>query len=168
MEKFCPFQFSIEDAECCNDLSELLPNFKTSSVILGAITVARSAIESEQLIKSRVEEALKHIDRERLILAPDCGLGFLTNQMIDSKVENMVKVAKVLQKLHFTLEMKKIEINRFSIQIQRFHFIFCNGGKSEYKFFVNFMHAINLNFPPYFILYYFQTVKNIRHATYVQ
>jgi len=89
-------QFSIEDAEACNDLSELLPNFKTSSVILGAITVARSAIESEQLIKSRVEEALKHIDRERLILAPDCGLGFLNNQMIDSKVENMVKVAKVL------------------------------------------------------------------------
>ena len=77
-------------------MSELLPNFKKSSVILGAITVARSAIESEQLIKSRVEEALKHIDSERLILAPDCGLGFLTNQMIDSKVENMVKVAKVL------------------------------------------------------------------------
>jgi len=89
-------QFSIEDAECCNDLSELLPNFKNSSVILGAVTVARSAIESEEKIKSRAEEALKHIDHERLILAPDCGLGFLSNDMINSKVENMVKVANGL------------------------------------------------------------------------
>ena len=47
-------------------------------------------------MKSRAEEALKHIDHERLILAPDCGLGFLSNDMINSKVENMVKVANGL------------------------------------------------------------------------
>ena len=69
---------------------------KKSTVILGSVTVARSAIESEEAIKDRIEEALKHIDRERLILAPDCGLGFLTKEMIDSKVENMVKVANGL------------------------------------------------------------------------
>ena len=74
-------------------MSELLPNFKKSAVILGIIKVARSAIESEEDIESRVKEALKYIDRERLLLAPDCGLGFLTEEMINLKVENMVKVA---------------------------------------------------------------------------
>ena len=75
-------------------MSELLPNFKKSAVILGIIKVARSAIESEEDIESRVKEALKYIDRERLVLAPDCGLGFLTEEMINLKVENMVKVDK--------------------------------------------------------------------------
>ena len=74
-------------------MSELLPNFKKSAVILGIIKVARSAIESEEDIESRVKEALKYIHRERLVLAPDCGLGFLTEEMINLKVENMVKVA---------------------------------------------------------------------------
>ena len=75
-------------------MTELLPNFKHSAVILGIIKDARSAIESEDDIENRINEALKHIDRERLVLAPDCGLGFLTEEMINLKVENMVKVAK--------------------------------------------------------------------------
>ena len=87
-------QFSIEDAEACNDLSQLLPNFKQSKVILGTIKVARSAIESVEEIQARVTEALKYIDGERLILAPDCGLGFLSEEMIDKKMRNMITVAK--------------------------------------------------------------------------
>ena len=71
-----------------------MPNFKQSKVILGAIKVARSAIESVEDIETRVNEALKYIDGERLILAPDCGLGFLSEEMIIEKIGNMVKVAK--------------------------------------------------------------------------
>ena len=73
-----------------------MPNFKQSKVIFGAIKVARSAIESVEEIEARVREALKYIDGERLILAPDCGLGFLTEKMINEKIGNMVKVAKSL------------------------------------------------------------------------
>ena len=91
------FQFSIEDAEAGNDLRELLPHFSQSSVILGVIKVARSAIESTEDIESRVKEALQYIPTERLILAPDCGLGFLTDEMITQKIKNMVKVAKSVQ-----------------------------------------------------------------------
>ena len=75
-------------------MSELLPKFKQSTVILGVIKVARSSIESVEEIENRVNEALKFIAPERLILAPDCGLGFLTEEMITQKIENMVKVAK--------------------------------------------------------------------------
>ena len=45
MEKSGIHQVSIEDAEAKNDLDALLPNFKNMTVILGAITIARSKIE---------------------------------------------------------------------------------------------------------------------------
>ena len=72
----------------------MLPQFKKSTIILGVVTVARSRIETVEDIKKRVEEALKYIDSERLVLAPDCGLGFLTEDMITQKITNMVEAAK--------------------------------------------------------------------------
>jgi len=87
-------QFSIEDAEAQNNLEELLPLFKKSTVILGAIAIARSKIEDFDELKGRIGEALKFIDPERLVLAPDCGLGFLEESKILEKLETMTKVAK--------------------------------------------------------------------------
>ena len=46
------------------------------------------------LLKGRIGEALKYIDPERLVLAPDCGLGFLEESKILKKLETMTKVAK--------------------------------------------------------------------------
>merc|ERR1719186_2126721 len=86
-------QVSIEDAEVRNDLS-LLAMFKKTSVILGVVAVARSKVETVQEIKKRVEEALKYIPRERLVLAPDCGLGFLPPRILKQKLANMVEAAK--------------------------------------------------------------------------
>ncbi len=70
-------QVSIEDAHCQNNL-ELLEKFKKKSVIFGAIAIASSRLESEEEIIDRINSALLHIDRERLVIAPDCGLGLLT------------------------------------------------------------------------------------------
>ena len=87
-------QFSIEDAEAQNNLEELLTLFKKSSIIFGAITIARSKIEEFDQLKAKIGEALKFIDPERLVLAPDCGLGFLEESKILKKLETMTKVAK--------------------------------------------------------------------------
>ena len=87
-------QFSIEDAEAQNNLEELLPLFKKSSIIFGAITIARSKIEEFDQLKGRIDEALKYIDPERLVLAPDCGLGFLEESQILAKLKVMTEVAK--------------------------------------------------------------------------
>ena len=46
------------------------------------------------MLKGRITEALKFIDPERLVLAPDCGLGFLEESKILAKLETMAKVAK--------------------------------------------------------------------------
>ena len=80
-------QFSIEDAEAQNNLEELLPLFKKSSIIFGAITIARSKIEEFDELKARIVEALKFIDPERLILAPIVDLIF-------AKLEVLARIAK--------------------------------------------------------------------------
>ena len=56
--------------------------------------MARTRVETEEEVVSKVREALKFIPAERLILAPDCGLGMLPLNIIQQKLQVMVKVAK--------------------------------------------------------------------------
>ena len=86
-------QVSIEDAHRHNDLS-LLEIFKTTTVILGVIAIAKSRIESVDEIRSRLNDALEHIDADRLIAAPDCGLGFMTREMAVSKLSALSEAAR--------------------------------------------------------------------------
>lgn len=87
-------QASIEDAQAQNELDQLLPHFKNITIILGVVKVARSTVEPADLIEQRARDALKYIDPDRLILAPDCGLGFLPEDLIMQKLSNMVQAAK--------------------------------------------------------------------------
>ena len=86
---------SIEDAHRPNDLS-LLELFTHQTIVLGVIGIARSRIESVEEIASRLREALNHIDHERLLAAPDCGLGMLSRHQVKAKLANMVKGARLV------------------------------------------------------------------------
>lgn len=86
---------SFEDAHRHNDLS-LLERFKTTSVIFGSVAIAKSHIESVDEIRQRLTQALQHIDRDRLLAAPDCGLGLLSREQASAKLTNMVLAAKSL------------------------------------------------------------------------
>merc|ERR1719336_3586069 len=86
---------SIEDAWCRNDLS-LLGLFKKTKVIMGAMNVSSSRIETVEEIRARLTEALEHIDADRLIVAPDCGLALLDGEhrlKLNLKLANMCKAA---------------------------------------------------------------------------
>ena len=63
-------------------------------MILGCVTVARTRVETEEEVKARVKEALKFISPDRLVLAPDCGLGMLSENIINQKLQVMAKVAR--------------------------------------------------------------------------
>lgn len=80
---------SIEDAHRHNDLT-LLEKFRKTAVIFGSIGIARSHVETVTEIEARLRQALQHIDPERLIVAPDCGLGYLPRELALEKLENMV------------------------------------------------------------------------------
>jgi 5-methyltetrahydropteroyltriglutamate--homocysteine methyltransferase len=69
-------------------------------VVLGVVEVASSHIESIEDISTRLRDALKHIDPPRLLVAPDCGLGFLPRPVLIQKLQNMVIAAKSITAEH--------------------------------------------------------------------
>ena len=84
---------SIEDAHRHNDL-KLLEDFKTKKIIFGLIKIASSEVEEVEEIRTRIKDCLNHIDAERLIAAPDCGLGYLSRDMAKMKLKNLSAAAK--------------------------------------------------------------------------
>jgi len=90
-------QLSIEDAHCLNDL-KLLENFNRTAVILGVLTIASSKIESSEYIGQRLELALQHIDADRLLAAPDCGLMMLGRNLAMAKLKNMCAAAQAVDR----------------------------------------------------------------------
>jgi len=90
-------QVSIEDAHCLNDLA-LLEHFKQSAVILGVVTIASSRVETVDYIQQRFELALQHIDAERLLAAPDCGLMMLGRELAMAKLDNMCRAAQAIDR----------------------------------------------------------------------
>jgi 5-methyltetrahydropteroyltriglutamate--homocysteine methyltransferase len=95
IEDSCIMAVSIEDAHRHNDLS-LLENFKTTSVILGVVAIAKSRVEPVEEIRERLKAALEHIDAARLIAAPDCGLGLLGRDLTLQKLSNLGAAAHSL------------------------------------------------------------------------
>ncbi len=83
---------SLEDAHRRNDLA-LLEQFPNSSVILGTVAIASSRVETPEEIAARLAQALRHIDRDRLIAAPDCGLTMLGRDLAMQKLRNMCAAA---------------------------------------------------------------------------
>ena len=83
---------SLEDAHRHNDL-RLLERFRSTTVILGAVAVAKSRIEPVDEIRARLRAALDHIDLGRLIAAPDCGLGLLGRELAVAKLTNLCAAA---------------------------------------------------------------------------
>jgi 5-methyltetrahydropteroyltriglutamate--homocysteine methyltransferase len=86
-------QISLEDAHRHNDLS-LLECFRDSTVILGSVAIAQSRVEAVEDIAARLAAALAHIDPDRLMAAPDCGLAMLGRDLAMEKLRNMCVAAK--------------------------------------------------------------------------
>ena len=84
---------SIEDAHRHND-SSLFEQFENTILILGCFDIGASEVESVERIRARMLEVLDHIDADRLIAAPDCGLGLLGRELAIKKLVNLVAAAK--------------------------------------------------------------------------
>jgi 5-methyltetrahydropteroyltriglutamate--homocysteine methyltransferase len=86
---------SIEDAHRPNDLS-LLERLTRTKVILGVIAIGRSRVEEVEEVRERLRAALEHISAERLIAAPDCGLGLLGRDLARAKLKVLTEAAHSL------------------------------------------------------------------------
>jgi 5-methyltetrahydropteroyltriglutamate--homocysteine methyltransferase len=70
---------------------------KEKQVMVGCIDLSDMAVESPETIAARVRRALPYVARERVILAPDCGMKYLPREVAQGKLKAMVEAAKILR-----------------------------------------------------------------------
>ncbi len=90
-------QFSIETAQSNLDTG-VLKQLPDQTIILGVIDLADMAVESAETVAARIRRALPHIDPERVIVAPDCGLKYLPRDVADGKMRAMVEGAAIVRR----------------------------------------------------------------------
>ena len=89
---------SIEGAQSNLDLS-VLPAIREKTVMLGVLDVGSNAIESVESLIERGKEALRHLPKEQLILAPDCGMLQLSRAAASDKLTNLAEATSILNGL---------------------------------------------------------------------
>jgi 5-methyltetrahydropteroyltriglutamate--homocysteine methyltransferase len=70
-------QVSVEAAQPRLDVATLAPPAAAKTVVLGVLDLGDPTPESAEVVASRIREALRHLPRERLVAAPDCGMKYL-------------------------------------------------------------------------------------------
>jgi 5-methyltetrahydropteroyltriglutamate--homocysteine methyltransferase len=85
-------QISIEAAQPNLDLA-ILSRLGDKAIILGVIDLGTPTVETEDTVTARITNALKYLEPEKLILAPDCGMKYLPRRAAFEKLEVMVRAA---------------------------------------------------------------------------
>ena len=68
-----------------------------AKVLLGVLDLSTEEVESVDTIKQRVRRALEHVAPERILLAPDCGMKYLSRDAAFGKLRNMAAAAAQLR-----------------------------------------------------------------------
>ncbi|MCI4371100.1 MAG: methionine synthase [Thermoplasmata archaeon] len=92
------------DLEMSNSGLDLLERFKREplkkEIAFGVIDVHSHVIESESLIRERIEKALTIFGPQQLFIDPDCGLKTRTVEEAQSKLRNMMAAVRSVRKAH--------------------------------------------------------------------
>ncbi len=75
----------------------MLSALPEQTILLGVIDLSTPEVETVETIVGRVKKALPFIDKERVVLAPDCGMKYLPRDASFQKLSNMVEAAKLLR-----------------------------------------------------------------------
>ena len=89
-------QISIETAQPKLDCSTLAALSKT--IILGVIDLADMGIETPEVVAARIRRAIPYISPERIIVAPDCGMKYLSREVAYGKLQAMVEGADIVRR----------------------------------------------------------------------
>ncbi|TMD13829.1 MAG: 5-methyltetrahydropteroyltriglutamate--homocysteine methyltransferase [Chloroflexi bacterium] len=87
-------QISMESAQQKVDLG-VLRSLGAKQLIVGVIDLAdESGVEDLEVVVARIRNALKVVDPERLILAPDCGMKYLPQKTAFGKLRVLARAAE--------------------------------------------------------------------------
>jgi 5-methyltetrahydropteroyltriglutamate--homocysteine methyltransferase len=90
-------QISIEAAQPRLDLS-ILRELGRKTVMLGVIDLGTAEVETPQTVAARIRAGLQHVPAERLVLAPDCGMKYLSRDAAFSKLVSLVEGTRIVRK----------------------------------------------------------------------
>ena len=90
-------QISIEAAQPRLDLS-VLKELRNKTVMLGVIDLGSEEVETPQTVAGRIRAGLNVVPAERLVLAPDCGMKYLSRQAALGKLQALAAGAAMVRK----------------------------------------------------------------------
>jgi len=90
-------QISIEAAQPRLDLA-VLRELKNKTVMLGVIDLGTEQVETPQAVAERIRAGLKVVSPERLVLAPDCGMKYLSREAAFGKLQALVEGAAIVRR----------------------------------------------------------------------
>ena len=94
----CPAdEISIEAAQPRLDPS-ILEQLPSKRVILGVLDLSDMEVESAETVAGRIRAALEHIDPDRLMVGPDCGMKYLPREVARGKLRALVEGAALARR----------------------------------------------------------------------
>ena len=90
-------QISIETAQSNLDCS-VLSSLSGKKIMLGVLDLSSSNPESAEVVAARIRRALPFVEPKNLIIAPDCGMKYLTREGADAKLRAMVEGARIVRR----------------------------------------------------------------------
>jgi 5-methyltetrahydropteroyltriglutamate--homocysteine methyltransferase len=89
-------QVSIETAQSNLDTT-VLEELRGKTIILGVLDLSDHAIETPETVAARIRRALPHVDADKIIVAPDCGLKYLPRDIAFGKMKAMAEGAAIVR-----------------------------------------------------------------------
>jgi 5-methyltetrahydropteroyltriglutamate--homocysteine methyltransferase len=89
-------QVSLETAQSNLDTS-VLEGLRGKSIILGVIDLSTNEIETPETVAARIRRALPHVDADKVIVAPDCGMKYLAREVAFGKMQAMAAGAALVR-----------------------------------------------------------------------
>ena len=89
LDRCCSTQVSLEAAQPKLDM-QALTGLPSKTIMLGVLDLGDPVIEKPEAIAERIRRALKFVPASRLVIAPDCGMKYLSRATALGKLKAMV------------------------------------------------------------------------------
>jgi 5-methyltetrahydropteroyltriglutamate--homocysteine methyltransferase len=90
-------QISIEAAQPNIDLG-VLADLSGKQIMLGVLDLGSADVESAEQVAARIRSGLRHVDAERLIPAPDCGMKYMPRERAFGKLCALAAGAAIVRR----------------------------------------------------------------------
>jgi 5-methyltetrahydropteroyltriglutamate--homocysteine methyltransferase len=89
-------QISIETAQANLDCS-VLAKLPSKTILVGVLDLSDMTIETPETVAARIRRALPYVAAERIVVAPDCGLKYLSRDVAFGKMRAMSAGAAIVR-----------------------------------------------------------------------